>query len=147
MPLTAAQKQKAYRERLKQNLQKYAKYLENEKSRWQERVQAGKVETIADYSEREHRRFKKIWKRRQKECRERKKMPIVLTPPNSPINIVNDPDNQPDESWQKISGRTDRTRIVHVQKTLAEVCWYCKFRLAKEQDYEVAATCNKQYYT
>ena len=37
-------------------------------------------------------------------------MPIVLTPPNSPVNIVNDPDNQPDESWQKISGRTRSAR-------------------------------------
>ena len=87
MTLTAAQKQRNYRQRLKENPEKYASYLEKEKKRWKERVQAGKVKKVADYSAREHRHVKKLWRERQKRCRAKKNIPLPLTPPILPVNV------------------------------------------------------------
>jgi len=76
MPLTAAEKQRSYRERMKKNPQKYAAYVDKEKQRWSERRLDGRLKFIGDKSVREQRRTRLQWKKQQSDCRKRMKEQI-----------------------------------------------------------------------
>ena len=55
--LTPAEKQKRYREKLKQNTEKYAVHLEKDRQR-----KDGVYKPVSEMTEREHRRAKKNWR-------------------------------------------------------------------------------------
>ena len=89
MPLTAAEKQRRYRERLKSDPEKYAAHLREERNRWKKRKDMGLTRTISNVSNREARQMRKHWRTAKAEDRKRKRKALdtamnELTPPNSP---------------------------------------------------------------
>ena len=61
-PLTNAERQRNYRERLKASPTTHAVYLEKERQRWQERKEKGKVKSIAELSKKERKKKKVLEK-------------------------------------------------------------------------------------
>ena len=55
MPLSVAEKQRRYRERIKQDPERYNEYLSKEKKRWEDRKKTGKIKLISDMTKREKR--------------------------------------------------------------------------------------------
>ncbi|CAG5043994.1 unnamed protein product [Parnassius apollo] len=86
--LTAAGKQKLYRDRLKNNPEKY------EENKRKHREHYHKVKRLAkDFSPKERQQANLIWKLRQREYRKRRKnlqSIIDVTPPSSPLPRVQD---------------------------------------------------------
>ena len=81
MPLSVAEKQRRYRERIKQDPERYNEYLSKEKKRWEDRKKTGKIKLISDMTKRE-KRHETSWKNQQAKCRQRKKsIDDHLTPP------------------------------------------------------------------
>jgi len=79
MPLTAAEKQRRYRQKLKDKDEVGEK--EKERKRWAARQRAGKVKNIADLTPRQQRAKRKQWeinneRRRQEKLRE-KALPVL----------------------------------------------------------------------
>lgn len=75
--LTPAEKQKRYREKLKQDKEKYAAHLEKDRQR-----KVGAYKTVAEMTEREHRRAKKHWRKTKRDAKGKNK-----TKDNDPNNI------------------------------------------------------------
>ena len=104
MPLSAAEKQRRYRERLKENAELYEDYLQKERNRWQERKQSGKLKQISDMTKREQRQKRRRWKEQQRKCREKKLAFDETTPPPTPVGPT------PGPSRQAVEGRKVRRR-------------------------------------
>ena len=115
MVLTAAEKQKRYRERMKQDPEKYKRYLQAERKRWKTRRSEGKIKGIKEMSTRAQRQQRRRWKTQQKECRQRKKNARCLeTPPNSPLDHEEEP--KPTTSRQKLQGKKAARALKAKQK-------------------------------
>ena len=115
MVLTAAEKQKRYRERMKQDPEKYQCYLQAERKRWKTRRSEGKIKGIKEMSTRAQRQQRRQWKTQQKECRQRKKNARCLeTPPNSPLDHEEEP--KPTTSRQKLQGKKAARALKAKQK-------------------------------
>lgn len=80
MPLSAAEKQRRCREKMKKDLEKFAE----EKRKNLERYHARK-KLVKDMTTREHRQMKRIWQATNKRRRERKKalQNVLMTTPVS----------------------------------------------------------------
>ena len=70
MPLTAAEKQRRYRERQRSNPLRYDKYLRKEQKRWKERKASGKIKLILDMTPRDQRQQRRKWKSQKEESEE-----------------------------------------------------------------------------
>lgn len=84
MPMTAAERQRRYRERLAQDPEKRELYLAKERKRWKDRRDEGKVKSVKEMSDREVRRVRKYWRTAKRLQKNRQQQEKPLTPPNSP---------------------------------------------------------------
>ena len=98
MPLSAAEKQRRYRERIRNDPQRRAEELRKDRERWHKR----KV-LIANISDKEKRAQRKLWRTNKQKLRERHKRVYVDTPPDTP-STSEDPAS-PSYSRQKQMGR------------------------------------------
>ena len=88
MPLSAAEKQRRYRQRRDADQARRAKYLEKEKERYRQLKETGKRKTKNEMTARELRLNRKIWRLHKRDIRKRKKeVQTILTPPGSPQQI------------------------------------------------------------
>lgn len=112
MPLTAAAKQRRYRERLKQNVNK----LEESKRKARERYHA-KKRLIDTMSDREKRRKRRNWREQKKRQRCKMNLPHVLedTPPPSPQP---EGQNATNSSRGRKKLRRDRSKLYTENKSL-----------------------------
>jgi len=121
MPLSAAEKQRRYRERLRLDPALYSTYLEKERIRWQERKESGKLKQIDELTEREQRRKRRTWKEQQRKCREKHKAAAeILSPPHTPVEMFH-------ESRQLKQSKTKRSKTVAklrycLKKTQKDLC-------------------------
>ncbi|KAK6183523.1 hypothetical protein SNE40_010993 [Patella caerulea] len=89
MPLSAAEKQRWYRQRRDADPERRARYLQNEKDKYIKDKETGKKKQVKDMSKREHRLKKKEWRQYKKDFKARQKAAEnILTPPGSPIMPV-----------------------------------------------------------
>lgn len=68
-PLSAKERQRRRREKIKNDPVKFAEHKDKERQRWHKRKSQGKVKTVSEMSERENRKQKRDWKDRQRKCR------------------------------------------------------------------------------
>ena len=79
LPLTAAEKMRKYRQRLKEDPVKRQQYLTKERQRWKHRRETGKEKVISELSDRDKRRKRKMRREAQKRfClrRQQQKAPV-----------------------------------------------------------------------
>lgn len=110
MPLTSAERSRLYRQRLKENPEKYSEYLMKERTRYKHRKESGDIKPISEMNSRQQRNTRREWKKRKQHERERKKMvtPLInITPPTSPTEGSPGPFpiNLRPPSQKKLSGR------------------------------------------
>lgn len=67
---TRADRVRKYRQRLREDPERYEEYLRKERERNQKRREEGKLKRIKDLSERQQRNVRKEWRKRQKRHRE-----------------------------------------------------------------------------
>ena len=134
MPLTQAEKQRRYRERLKNDPERREAYLKKERERWEDRKARGMVKTISEMSTLEQRHQRLSWRTFQAKCRDRKKMAKqVITPPASPQEIVfqdlpqfHSPEHMKKPDGWKSSKKISRKRyfkqqhMIHVSEAQAD---------------------------
>lgn len=87
MALTAAEKQRRYREKRDMNPERRVDYLIKSKIKYKEDVSIGKRKKIGDMTKREKKLSRRQWSNRQQVRRTKMKdnnMTKLLTPPNSP---------------------------------------------------------------
>ena len=92
MPLSAAEKQRRYREKLK-NLDREG-MKEKEHRRWHQRKAAGKIKVVSDMTPREQRLQRRMWKKSNESRAERRRSTNAIT----------------EESRQKVRGRREKRR-------------------------------------
>ena len=74
MPLSAAEKQRRYRQKRDNDAQRRAEYLEKEKKKYLEDLTSGKKKLVGQMTDREKRHQRKIWKKRKQTQRQRKRI-------------------------------------------------------------------------
>ncbi|XP_069109737.1 uncharacterized protein [Argopecten irradians] len=96
MGLSAAERMRRYRQRIKNDSQAYEQYKQKEKGRYRKRKRNGDIKLIDDCNDREKRQRRKLWRKekRQQRKEEKKRLaenaPIIQnTPPNSPTHSNN----------------------------------------------------------
>ena len=67
MPLTGAERSLLYRQRLKENTDKYREYLIKENKRYEKKKDIGQLKLIGDFPERQQRSRRRNW-RKQKQA-------------------------------------------------------------------------------
>ncbi|KAK6178395.1 hypothetical protein SNE40_013190 [Patella caerulea] len=72
MPLSAAEKQRRYRQRRDADPERRARYLQNEKDKYIKDKETGKKKQVKDMSKREHRLKKKEWRQYKKDFKARR---------------------------------------------------------------------------
>ena len=67
-------------------------YLRNQRKKWKQSVEEGKIKQIKDLSERELRINRKKWRHSQRESRKKRLIDTepLETPPDSPVNVLNE---------------------------------------------------------
>lgn len=66
MPLSAAERSRRYRKKLKQNPVLHEQYLQKEHERYEKRKAEGSIKLIQDMTSREQRHIRKAWRQRKK---------------------------------------------------------------------------------
>ena len=143
MALTAAEKQRRYRQKRDQDPAKRLEYLLKRRDNWKSLQASGKVKPIDSLNEREKRHIRKIWRFTKRDYRKRQNQTInIVTPPNSPVHIADDVQIPRDEaeSSSKSNGRTKRKR--NRQKLLKKVS---KLQLELEQQKRVTDKFKKRW--
>jgi len=85
MALSAAEKQRRYRERRDADLERRQKYLDKKKAKYRQDLAIGKRKNIAQMSERQERTMRRRWRQQKQDLKERKQMlENLVTPPVSP---------------------------------------------------------------
>ncbi|KAL8566718.1 hypothetical protein ACOMHN_050366 [Nucella lapillus] len=77
MGLSAAEKQRRYREKRDTDPEKRKKWLDYQRDKYRRDKQQGKKKLVRDMTVKEHRREKMEWKRRQQASRDRKRTVTV----------------------------------------------------------------------
>lgn len=72
MPLSAAEKQRRYRERRDNDPLRRAEYLEKERRKYRADLASGKKKLLAQLTDREKRHQRKEWKKKKQTQRQRK---------------------------------------------------------------------------
>ena len=91
MALTPAEKQRRYREKRDNDLERRSSYLAKQQNKYIKEKETGKRKLIGDMSAREKRSQRKYWKNSKQAIRKRQTdMNKLITPPNSPIlpNVI-----------------------------------------------------------
>uniref|UniRef100_UPI003590066A uncharacterized protein isoform X2 n=1 Tax=Myxine glutinosa TaxID=7769 RepID=UPI003590066A len=93
MPLSAAEKQRQYRQRRDRDPVRREEYLKKEKLQWQKRKETGKVKLVSELSDRAARKLRREWKLRRAKNRKLEKerartLDKLVTPPGSPTEII-----------------------------------------------------------
>lgn len=89
MVLTNAEKQRLYRQRRDADPVRRAQYLAKKKQKYISDKAVGKRKNVADMTPRERRIQRKVWKKQQSTCRQRRKQDDAYTPPPTPTDIAN----------------------------------------------------------
>lgn len=85
MALSAAEKQRRYRERRDADLERRQKYLDLKKAKYRQDLAIGKRKKIAQMSKRQKRTMGRRWRQQKQDLKERKQMlENLVTPPVSP---------------------------------------------------------------
>lgn len=105
MPVSAAERMRKYRERIRNDPQKREEVLSRDRAIWRERRVKGKVKVIDDMTDREKRRQRKYWRNAWKRSTERTKNkketaellqnmadPCQRTQQHTPVSNNNSPD-------------------------------------------------------
>lgn len=142
MPLSAAERSKRYREKLKENPEKRGKYLENARKR-----AAKSKQHINDLTEREKRYRRKKWRLYQEKSRQKKKIALreldivrEFTPPATPEPDIDVLDNRIVE----INRSAGRKRVR--KNKSASYIKIKKLQQELEQINKAAARYKKRYY-
>ena len=97
--LTAKERKERWREKMKNDVHSHQAYLQQERNRWKDRKNAGKIKGIADLDRREREAKQKQWREKKRAAREASKaLENILPPPTSPDNQQNEAlpvDNEP----------------------------------------------------
>lgn len=90
MPLSAAERMRQYRKRIKEDNSKYDQYIEKERQRYKERKEKGNIKAIHELPARAQRAERKKWRDRKRKQRSKQKQVDDLinnTPPHTPPGI------------------------------------------------------------
>ena len=84
-------------------------YLRNQRKKWKQSVEEGKIKQIKDLSERELRINRKKWRHSQRESRKKRLIDTepLETPPDSPVNVLNE---IPQTSREAAAGKRERDK-------------------------------------
>ena len=122
MSLSAAEKQRLYRQRRHADPIKGEAYLQKQKDPWVKRKQLGHVKSIIEVKDRAQRKLRKTW--RMERSRNRKKhafmsaqLSAIETAPASPNPPVDYPANDPTMKRKK----SDRQRRKNRKKVMQEI--------------------------
>lgn len=85
MPLTAAERKKRRRDKLKANPETYENYLVNERLRWKKIKDENKTQTVANMTQREVGWKRRYWRKAQARCTMREKAEQQSSPPPKPV--------------------------------------------------------------
>ncbi|ELU08855.1 hypothetical protein CAPTEDRAFT_206041 [Capitella teleta] len=88
MPMTHAERMRRYRCRIAEDPDRRSQYLAKQRMRYHARKASGKVKTVDQMTDREHRKAKKYWRAVKAQQRKAKKSQSVVTPPPSPTPIA-----------------------------------------------------------
>ncbi len=84
-PISAAEKQRRYRDRRVAGPERRVEYLEKEREKYRKDLESGRKKTINDVSEREKRRRRRKWRETYLRIKDRKEaLQQLVTPPHSP---------------------------------------------------------------
>jgi len=86
MPLTAAEKMRKYRERLKEDPVKREEYVTRERQRWKHRRETGKEKVISELSDRDKRYKRKMRREAQKRFRIRRQQQQESRTETAPVS-------------------------------------------------------------
>lgn len=91
MALTNAQRQAQWRQRQKENPEKYLKYKQKEKERYASKKSRGVIKSISEMTDREKRRKRRQWQKNWKSKKQKDKAILeavrnTMSPPTSPEN-------------------------------------------------------------
>ena len=106
MPLSAAEKQRRYREKRDKEPERRGKFLQEQRKRYDKDI--GKRKVVSEMTSRENRCQRRYWKEKQNISRQKRKAvanTIGLTPPHSPVN-----DMQAGPSRQIVQVKRQRSR-------------------------------------
>ena len=124
MPLSAKERMKKYRQRIKENPILHEEYLQRERERWKKRRDEGKCpKLISEMNEREKRKKRRYWKNEIQNRRDKKKQNDDLI---RNASVFNSPPNSPDHS-NNAAGRGRR----RVQRDRAKA--YKKIKKLEEE--------------
>ncbi|XP_045199124.2 uncharacterized protein LOC123553489 [Mercenaria mercenaria] len=110
MPLTGAERNRLYRQKLREDPERYAEYLRKERQRYAKRKESGEIKTIDELSARGQRVQRKRWRHRKRRERSRKQNPVQestseLTPPPTPSPfpiVMRDSENRRNVGRKKV---------------------------------------------
>ena len=121
MALSAAEKQRRYREKRDADPERRQKWLTYQKTKYKLDKKQGKKKLVKDMTPREHRKEQKQWKKRQEQCREHKKhLQQQETPPNTPAVNPSPPASEPSSFGRTNHNRLRRKRE-QMKKTIASL--------------------------
>ena len=83
--MSAAERQRRRREKIKADPVLHSEYLMNERQRWKKRKDDGKTPTVENMNQRDARRKRRYWRAAQAKCRMQSKAAQQQSPPASPV--------------------------------------------------------------
>ena len=113
MPLSAAEKQRRYRQKRDANPERRAEYLQKEKESWETKKLTGKVKMAGEMNDREKRKIRRYWRvNRAKNRKKQKDLATTLTPPCSPGPGISPPPSTCQSQGGKQRRRKNRNKIL-----------------------------------
>ena len=111
MALSAAEKQRRYRQKRDADPERRQQWLRYQKEKYKLDKRQGKKILVKDMTSRERRMEKKKWKKRQQKCRERQKhLKQQETPPSTPVVSPSPPPPEPSRIRRAHQHRKRRER-------------------------------------
>ena len=122
MALSAAEKQRQYREKRDSDPERRAKFLKQQKERYQSDKDLGRRKLVSDLTGREKRHQRRYWKGKQRLSRQKRKADSValnMTPPLTPeINIQEQPGLSRQLKQAKRNKMRGTSKLVREKKVL-----------------------------
>lgn len=111
--MSAKERSKRYRQKIKQNKQTHDQYKQNERKRWSERKQEGKIKTIGTMTRREQKLQRQKWREASRAHVQKKAMVAQIdTPPSTPTRGDDDQAPANDLVAEAIPGPSRKHQLV-----------------------------------
>ena len=122
MPLSAAEKQKRYRERRNNDPERRAKHRQLQQENYQREEELGIRKPVSDLSKRDKRMKRRYWKEKQRLSRQKRTSETVavsMTPPKTPVNNVQpEPGSSRQRKQANRKKRRENAKLLRERKLL-----------------------------